>query len=315
MRICLMVEGQEGVTWEEWVALARACEDSGLEGLFRSDHYLSMSDEAHRGALDAWATLSGLAAITSRIRLGTMVSPATFRHPSVLAKMAATADHISGGRVELGLGAGWFDKEHSAYGFDFPETSERMAMLAEQIEIIHGQWSDDGYSFKGSHYSIDSLNALPKPVQRPHPPIIVGGSGGAKSIALAARWADEYNTVMPTLEEARTHRRRLERAWRDNDRDPAGVVMSFMSTCIIGRDEAELMGRTKKVLERTGNDKAPDVYLEEAQASRIVGTTEQAVERLKSYEAVGIDRVMLQHLAHADVAMVELLGSEVVPAV
>ena len=309
-----MIEGQEGVTWEQWVALARTCEASGLEALFRSDHYLSMSDEAHKGALDAWATLSGLAAITKRIRLGTLVSPATFRHPSVLAKMATTADHISGGRIELGLGAGWFEREHAAYGLEFPETSARMATLADQIEIIHEQWSDDGYSFKGSNYSIESLTALPRPVQRPHPPIIVGGSGGAKSIALAGRWADEYNTVMPTLEEARVRRRKLERAWRDNGRDPGSVAMSFMSTCIVGRDEDELMGRVQTVLERTGNDKAPDVYLKEAGANRILGTTEQVVDRLKSYESEGIDRVMLQHLAHDDLAMVELLGSEVVPA-
>ncbi len=154
MRICLMIEGQEDVTWEQWQALATACEESGVEGLFRSDHYLSVGGHTDRGSLDAWTTLAGLAAQTRRIKLGTMVSPATFRHPSELAKVVVTADHISGGRVELGMGTGWLEVEHEAYGFPFPPMSDRMAMLGEQLQLMAGQWADGPLSFSGRHYAV-----------------------------------------------------------------------------------------------------------------------------------------------------------------
>lgn len=314
MRICLMVEGQEGVTWDEWVDLARTCEKSGLEGLFRSDHYVSTINEAELGSLDAWAVLCGLAAVTNTIRLGTMVSPATFRHPSTLAKMVATADHISGGRVELGMGAGWFEREHTAYGFDFPSTTERMNRLAEQLEIVHGEWNDEEFSFKGTYYSVEKLHALPKPVQQPHPPLIIGGSGGPKSVALAARWANEYNTVLPTLEEARSRRSALDSALGSAGRDADDYTFSLMSTCIVGSDEAELRRRVQDVLTRTNNDKSVDEYIAEASKSRIVGTTDQVVERLNQFAEAGVGRVMLQHLNHVDVDMVRLIGSEIVPA-
>ena len=181
MDICLMIEGQEGVTWEQWVALARACEQHGFEGLFRSDHYLAFARQNERGALDPWATISALAAVTDRIRLGTMVSPVTFRHPANLAKLVVTADYVSGGRVELGMGAGWFEEEHRAFGFPFPDTRERMDMLAEQVEIVHGLWGGEGdvFSFAGTHYRLDACPALPKPLQDPHPPLIMGGRCGA----------------------------------------------------------------------------------------------------------------------------------------
>ena len=152
MRVCLMIEGQEDVTWEQWLALAGACEEHGLEGMFRSDHYGPLMGTPERGSLDAWATLAALAARTSRIRLGTLVSPATFRHPSVLAKMVVTADHVSGGRVELGLGAGWHEGEHRAHGFEFPATPVRMERLAEQLEIVSRSWTEDTFSFEGRHY-------------------------------------------------------------------------------------------------------------------------------------------------------------------
>ena len=314
MRICLMVEGQEGVTWDEWVDLARTCEESGLEGLFRSDHYVSTINEGTLGSLDAWAVLSALAAVTSRIRLGTMVSPATFRHPSTLAKMVATADHVSGGRVELGMGAGWFEREHTAYGFDFPSTSERMDKLAEQLEIVHGEWTDEQFSFKGTYYSIENLHAIPKPVQRPHPPLIIGGSGGPKSVALAARWANEYNTVLPTLDEARSRRSALDSALESAGREAENYTFSLMSTCIVGSDETELRRRAQDVLTRTNNDKSVDDYLADASKNRIVGTTDQVIERLNQFADAGIGRVMLQHLNHVDLEMVELIGSELVPA-
>ena len=171
-----MIEGQEDVSWEQWLALARACEESGLEGLFRSDHYAGLMGDESRGSLDAWTTLGALGAVTERIRLGSMVSPVTFRHPALLAKAVTTADHVSGGRVELGIGAGWNVREHEAYGFPFPELPERLERLEEQLELIVRQWTEDDVSFDGQHYRAEGLNAHPKPLQRPRPPVIVGGA-------------------------------------------------------------------------------------------------------------------------------------------
>lgn len=309
MRVCLMIEGQEGVTWEDWVALAQTCEQAGLEALFRSDHYTSMFNESTHGSLDAWATLSGLAALTSSLRLGTMVSPASFRHPSALAKMVVTADHISGGRVELGLGAGWFEREHSGYGFPFAKTSTRMKVLAEQLEIVHGQWTSDDFSFTGEHYSIESLTALPKPVQQPHPPLIVGGSGKKGSVELAARWADEYNTVGPTPERCSELRGDLDEACRRHGREPSSLPLSVMTTCIVGISPDEFQERVRGVLRATNNDDSPDDFVRESQTEQVLGTVDEAVERLRAYEAAGVERIMLQHLLHQDLDMVRLLGA------
>src|SRR6201996_3449020 len=175
VEITLMIEGQEDVTWEDWLAIARACESSGVRTLFRSDHYLSVEDRRERGSLDALSTLAALGAVTEKLKLGTMVSPATFRHPSVFAKSVATVDRISGGRAIAGLGAGWWDREHKAYGFDLPELGPRMDAFEEQLEIIEKQWADGAFSFDGEHFKIDDLDAQPKPVQRPMP-FIIGGS-------------------------------------------------------------------------------------------------------------------------------------------
>jgi alkanesulfonate monooxygenase SsuD/methylene tetrahydromethanopterin reductase-like flavin-dependent oxidoreductase (luciferase family) len=188
MDLCLMIEGQEGVTWPQWVALARACEEHGIPALFRSDHYLELGGgHPERGSLDAWTTLAALGAVTTTLRLGTLVSPATFRHPSVLAKAVVTADHVSNGRVTLGIGAGWHEREHEAYGFPFASTRERMDVLEEQLQVIHGAWADAPFTFEGQHYRLRNLEAQPKPVQRPRPPIIIGGSAGPRSAAFAAR--------------------------------------------------------------------------------------------------------------------------------
>ena len=189
MRICLMIEGQEGVTWPQWLALAEATERAGLDALFRSDHYRSIVRGEPAGSLDAWATLAALAARTERIRLGTLVSPVTFRSPSVLAKNAVTVDHVSGGRVELGIGAGWFEAEHTTYGFTFGTPRSRLDELDRQLAEITRQWSE-------------ADDVRPKPLQQPGPRIIVGGSAKPRTLAAAMRFADEYNTVFPSLEEA-----------------------------------------------------------------------------------------------------------------
>src|SRR3954447_24520651 len=220
MDVCLMIEGQEDVTWEDWLGLAAACEEHGVGTMFRSDHYLSVDDRRERGSLDAWGTITALGAVTEKLRLGTMVSPATFRHPAVLAKAAVTADHVSGGRVEVGIGAGWWEREHELYGFELPPVGPRIDALEEQLQVVRGHWAQGPFSFDGDYFSARELDALPKPVQQPLP-LILGGSGGPRSLRLAARYADEYNTVMARPEEVADIRRRLDQACEAEGRDPA----------------------------------------------------------------------------------------------
>jgi len=310
MRVALMIEGQEGVSWEQWLALAAAAEEAGIEALFRSDHYLSLDAPTERESLDAWTTLAGLAARTSRLRLGTMVSPATFRHPSVLAKSAATVDHISGGRVELGLGAGWMELEHRAYGFDFPPTSERVARFAEQIEIVHRLWTEDSVDFRGRFYRLEACTALPKPVQRPRPPIVVGGSARPGTARPAARFADEYNTVFASPEEARGRRRRLDAACEAEGRDPATLPLSVMTGFLIGTDDGEIRERAR----RLAGDGADDL-LARYREGGLAGTPAEIVDRLRAYEDAGVTRVMLQHLLHDDLEPIEILGRDILPAI
>ncbi len=255
MKLALMIEGQEGVTWPQWVALARAAEAAGLDALFRSDHYRSISRGDPNGSLDAWGTICGLAAITSTIRLGTLVSPVTFRHPSVLAKLATTADHISGGRIELGIGAGWLEDEHRAYGFDFRSQRGRLDELDRQLDEIVRQWS-----------AADDI--WPKPVQQPRPRIIVGGRAKPRTVAAAVRHADEYNLVWPSVEEARERKQVLDDAAAAAGRAPLAVSIMI----------------------------------------NLRGSAGELEEQLRAYEAVGVERVMLQHIEHEDVEAVGVLG-------
>jgi F420-dependent oxidoreductase-like protein len=312
MRVCLMIEGQEDVTWDQWLALALACEEQGIEALFRSDHYLSVRGDRALGSLDAWTTIAALAGRTERVRLGTLVSPATFRHPSLLAKAVVTADQVSGGRVELGMGAGWHRDEHEAYGFPFPEDRVRMEMLEEQVEIVHRSWNEDEFTFEGRHYRVDRLRALPKPVQDPHPPLIIGGRAGERSARLAARWADEYNVVSASPEECRRRRARVAAAWeREGRGDP---VFSMMTGFLIGSDRGDLLSRTGTLMRTSGEDGSPEAYLGAHRGEWIAGTTDEVVTRIGEYEEAGVNRVMLQYLPHQDVEGVAILGREVLPA-
>jgi alkanesulfonate monooxygenase SsuD/methylene tetrahydromethanopterin reductase-like flavin-dependent oxidoreductase (luciferase family) len=306
MRVCLMIEGQEGVTWEEWLALAEACERSPIEAMFRSDHYLSVVGRHERGSLDAWATINALSAVTSELRLGTLVSPATFRHPSVLAKSAVTADHISGGgRIEVGMGAGWLEAEHAAYGFPFPDTGVRLRMLEEQVEIVHREWRESDLTFEGEHYRLRGLDALPKPVSLPN--LIIGGRARRRSVALAVRWADEYNLVMMGLDEARKRSGTLVEACESAGRDR--LTISLMAGSLIGADEADLADRARRLAELRRED-AGDVaaYIAGLPDSWIVGTLEAVREQLAELEEVGVERVMFQHLLHRDLDCVALIG-------
>ncbi|HWC86081.1 MAG TPA: TIGR03560 family F420-dependent LLM class oxidoreductase [Solirubrobacteraceae bacterium] len=305
MDLCLMIEGQEGVTWPQWLALAEACEEHAIPALFRSDHYLNL-DGSHpeRGSLDAWATISALAALTSTVRLGTLVSPATFRHPSLLAKLAVTADHVSGGRIELGLGAGWHEREHEAYGFSFPEPRARMDILEEQLAVIHGTWTQDRFSFAGDHYRLQDLHAEPRPIQRPHPPLIMGGNARPRSAALAARYADEYNTPFPTLVEVQERHGRISAACAAAGR--GSMPFSIMTGFVVGTDAADLSVRLRRLSALRGED--AEAFAAGPPAGWVVGTLDEAAQQLIALRDAGVSRVMCQHLLHDDLEAVALLG-------
>jgi len=308
-----MIEGQEGVSWDEWVALAETCERVGIEALFRSDHYLSGNFPHERPAHDAWTTLAGLAARTSKLRLGSLVSPVTFRHPSLLANAVSTVDHISGGRVELGIGAGWMEHEHEAFGFTFPPLRERVAMLAEQIEIVHRQWTEEHVDFEGEHYTLRDCPALPKPVQDPHPPILVGGRANPGTLEPAVRFADEYNLIGSSVDDYAQARRTLDAACERAGRDPATLRLSVMTGFALGRDRADLLDVAGRTMLRWGSDVSAEDALARYEASGTAGTPEQFVDGLRRLEEVGVERIMLQHALHDDLDTVELIGREVVP--
>jgi alkanesulfonate monooxygenase SsuD/methylene tetrahydromethanopterin reductase-like flavin-dependent oxidoreductase (luciferase family) len=289
MRVALMIEGQEGVTWEHWLALAEACEAHGIEALFRSDHYLSQTDPA-RPALDAWAVLSGLAARTERLELGSLVSPVTFRPAAVLANSSATANEISGGRVTLGMGTGWMAAEHETFGFPFPPMRGRLALFREQIADVDRYW--DG---------------------KPRPRLIVGGSALSGTTGPAARFADEYNTIFVSPEECAARREKVARACEREGREP--IPLSLMTACAIGRDEAEARDRIRRRLERAGQAIDPAEWKAARGEAAVVGTIEEAAAQLRRFEEAGVERVMLQHLDHQDLEMVELIGRELAPAV
>ena len=287
MRVCLMIEGQEGVTWDQWRALATTAEEAGFEALFRSDHYQSLDGGANQGSLDAWATINALAALTSTLRLGTLVSPATFRHPSTLAREVVTADHVSQGRVEVGLGAGWNEGEHRSHGFPFDTTGDRFDRLEEQFEIVRRSWDADPFDFDGRFYRLEHADPQPKPLGRLH--LIAGGSAKPRGAALAARWADEYNTVYATAAECRERQERIAQACAQHGRDP--IPFSLMTSFALDGDPA---------------DHHP---------AWLVGTPDQIVARMNELQDAGVERIMLQHLQHHDLDVVTRIGREIIPAV
>jgi alkanesulfonate monooxygenase SsuD/methylene tetrahydromethanopterin reductase-like flavin-dependent oxidoreductase (luciferase family) len=242
------------------------------------------------------------------LRLGTLVSPATFRHPSMLAKMVVTADHVSGGRIDLGLGAGWHEGEHDAYGVPFASMRARMDVFAEQLEIVRGLWGAGEFAFEGRHYRLTGIDAQPKPLQDPMP-LIVGGAGAKRSAALAARFASEYNTPFPTLDEVRERRGRVVDAWYDAGRDPGTLRFSVMTGAVIGRDRGEAADRASRIGEKRLEPgfTAPETW--------ISGTVDEAATQLRTLADAGVDRVMLQLLLHDDLDQVALIGGELAEAV
>jgi F420-dependent oxidoreductase-like protein len=308
MRLCLMVEGQEEVAWDDWVRLARLTEEHGLEGLFRSDHYTAII-RPDAAAHDAWATLAGLAAITERIRLGTLVSPATFRHPSVLARMAVTVDHISRGRVEVGMGSGWYEREHDAHGFPFLDGKQRFALFAEQVEIVVRSWGEERFDHEGAAYRLREQLALPRPVQQPHPPLVLGGTVKPRFAALAARYATEVNTLGAPLDELRERKAALDRACAEAGRDPATLGYSVMTACFLGETQSDVVERVSRFVDVSGMPADAETLIAERRDRWLVGTLDEVGQRIEELRAVGVARVFLQHLNADDDAMVGLMST------
>jgi F420-dependent oxidoreductase-like protein len=308
-----MLEGQEGVTWPEWVAAATTAERLGFDAVFTSDHYFSVMRGRDRGSSDAWTNLAGLAAVTSTIRLGTLVSPVTFRQPAVLAKAAVTVDRISGGRAEIGMGAGWWEEEHRTHGFPFPPVGERFAMLEEQLEIVHGLLTEATYSFQGEHYRLEGAPFAPKGVQEPHPPIIVGGDGGPRLARLVSRWADEFNTVSGPPEGVRERFFRVRDRLDADGRDQSTLTTSLMTWCYVGSTEADAIRRIERARDRAMRAGRFADELAELRRDCIVGSPQQAIERLREYEGVGVQRIMLNQELFDDLEMLEIIAEEIIP--
>jgi F420-dependent oxidoreductase-like protein len=309
MELRIFTEPQQGADYGRLLAVARATEQLGFDAFFRSDHYLSMGDgDGLPGPTDAWLTLAGLALQTSRIRLGTLMSPITFRYPGPLAVSVAQVDEMSGGRVELGLGTGWFEPEHTAYGIPFPPTAERFDRLEEQLAILTGLWETpvgQRFSFAGKFYPVTDSPALPKPVQRPHPPILIGGRGPRRTPQLAARYADEFNVAFVSLEQTAAVFGRVREACQAAGRDPGSLVYSAGHTVCCGRDEAELARRAAAI----GWDLAT------RRAEGLVGTPDEIVDRIGAFAELGATRIYLQVLDLHDLDHLELIASEVMPQV
>ncbi len=306
MELRVFTEPQQGATYDDLLAVARAAEDLGYGAFFRSDHYLGMGTRGEPGPTDAWVTLAGLARDTSRIRLGTLMTSATFRHPGVLAISVAGVDQMSGGRVELGLGAGWFEAEHTAYGIPFPGTRERFDRLEESLEVVTGLWrTPDGerFDFAGEHYRLVDSPALPKPVQRPGPPILVGGKGRRRTPALAARFADEFNIPFESVAFTRTQFARVREACAETGRGADSLVYSNALVLCCGRDDAEVRRRADAI----GRD------ADELREHGLAGTPAEVVDTLGRFAEVGSTRVYLQVLDLSDLEHLELVAAEVVP--
>ncbi|HEU4572188.1 MAG TPA: TIGR03560 family F420-dependent LLM class oxidoreductase [Candidatus Limnocylindrales bacterium] len=316
MRFALMLEPQQGLSYADQLAIARRAEDAGFEALFRSDHYSSFPGPEDRPTTDAWAVLAGLARETTRIRLGALVSPVTFRLPGNLAKVAATVHEMSGGRIEVGMGAGWNEVEHERHGFPFPPIAERADMLEEQLEIVRGLWEGpDGWSFEGRHYRVRDARFRAKPAPRPR--ILVGGEGLPRSIRIAVRYADEFNITSSEPERIADRYRLLDAELAKAGRDPSTLTRSAMVGVLVGRDEAELERRRRELMRLVGADGdadggEADAWYEERRERWVLGTPDAARAKVREFAAVGVERIMLQDFLPWDLEMIDLLGAELV---
>jgi F420-dependent oxidoreductase-like protein len=308
MELRVFTEPQQGATYDDLLRVARAAEDLGFDAFFRSDHYLGMGTDGLPGPTDAWVTLAGLARETSTIRLGTLMTSVTFRYPGPLAISVAQVDQMSGGRVELGIGAGWFEAEHTAYGIPFPDTRERFDRLEESLTVVSGLWTTppgDRFDFDGRYYPVVDSPALPKPVQSPRPPILVGGKGKVRTPALAARFADEFNIPFESLDASRAIFGRVRDACTAAGRDPASLTYSNALVLCCGSDEAELSRRARAI----GRD------VDELRTNGLAGTPDEVVDKIGRYGEAGAERVYLQMLDLSDLDHLELVADKVMPQV
>jgi len=301
VRLRVFTEPQQGATYDELLRVCQAAEELGFDAFFRSDHYQTIGGDGGVGSTDAWVTLAGLARETSRIRLGTLVTPATFRLPGPLAISVAQVDAMSGGRVELGLGTGWYDGEHHAYGIPFPALGERFERLEEQLQIVTGLWQSEGpFGFAGKHYTLTDSPALPKPVQSPRPPIVMGGFGASRTPRLAATYADEYNVPFHGLDDTAAAFDRVRAACAVTGRS---VLMSAAQTIAVGRDDAEVARRAEAIGQTPEN----------VRKHGLGGTVEEVVDKLGRYAEIGAERVYLQTFDLSDLDHLALIAHEVVP--
>ena len=309
MQLRIFTEPQQGADYPTLLRVARATEDLGFDAFFRSDHYLKIGgSNGLPGPTDAWTTLAGLARETTRIRLGTLVSPATFRLPGPLAIIVAQVDQMSGGRVELGLGAGWFAAEHTAYGIPFAAPAERFARYEEQLEVITGLWDvpDGGtFSFSGTYYTVADSPALPKPVQRPRPPVIVGGIGPNRTPRLAARFADEYNVPFASVDDTAAAFGRVRAACAAAGRHETSMIYSAAQTVCCGRTQAELDRRAAAIGRKA----------DELANSGIAGLPDEVAKKIRKFAEIGAEHVYLQVLDLHDLDHLELIATEVLPQV
>jgi F420-dependent oxidoreductase-like protein len=311
MRLCIFTEPQQGASYDDLLRMARQTEECGFDGFFRSDHYLTIGGgDGLPGPTDAWLTLAALAVQTSRIRLGTLVTSATFRLPGPLAISVAQVDAMSGGRVELGLGTGWFEAEHRAYGIPFPGLGERFERMTEQLEILTGLWSTpvgSTFTYQGAYYEVDDSPGLPKPLQAPYPPLIIGGKGLTRTPVLAARFADEFNVPFGSVSENAALFEAVRRASAKVDREAAGrapLTLSSALTVVCGRDDAEVRRRADAI----GQD------IDQLRAGGgVAGTPDEVAEQLREYAAQGASRFFLQVLDLADLDHIDLIAAEVAP--
>jgi F420-dependent oxidoreductase-like protein len=308
MELRIFLEPQQGATYDDQLAVAQLAEELGFGAFFRSDHYLAMGVDGRPGPTDSWVTLAGIARETSTIRLGTMMTSATFRYPGPLAISVAQVDQMSGGRVELGIGAGWYAAEHAAYAIPFPSTGERFDNLEEQLAILTGLWATpDGetFSYAGTRHTVTDSPGLPKPAQRPHPPIIIGGKGAKRTPALTARYADEFNLPFVGLGETRQQITRVRAACEEIARNPDDLGYSNALTVCCGSDQAEIARRAEAIGES----------VDDLRRDGLAGTPQEIVDRIGEFAALGSQRIYLQTLDVHDLDHIRLLAAEVMPHV
>jgi F420-dependent oxidoreductase-like protein len=319
MRFALMIEAQQGLTYDEQLAIVRRAEAAGFESFFRSDHYQSFPGPGGERTTDAWAVLAGLARETLRIGLGTLVSPVTFRHTGSLAKVVTTVDEMSGGRIEFGLGAGWNDEEHRQLGLPFPPINERADLLEDGLAILHGLWGEpDGWSYTGKQLRIERAQFYPKPVDAPgrprlpngaaRPRLLVGGGGSPRSMRIAARYADEFNLSSSSPDVAREKYAAIAAACEAIGRDPATMTRSTMAGVLIGRDAGELDRRKQALLDAFGDDAGGEDWFDAREPRWIFGTPDQARAMVARFEEAGAQRIMLQDFLPRDLDMIDLMA-------